>query len=79
MLRPTAQPASYVSMRLLMTSMSRGQMPDRVWRHLANVAGDLPAAAAPLPENRPGVAGDPDAVGVPRGASAEPRQPGDAR
>jgi choline dehydrogenase-like flavoprotein len=44
-LRPTEQPASYVSMRLLMTSMSRGRMPDRMWRHLANVARDLPSAA----------------------------------
>jgi choline dehydrogenase-like flavoprotein len=44
-LRPTAQAASYVSMRLLMTSLSHGQMPDRVWRHVANVAGDLPSAA----------------------------------
>jgi len=44
-LRPTAQPASYASMRLLMTSMSRRRIPERVWRHIANVAGDLPAAA----------------------------------
>lgn len=44
-LRPTAQPASYVSMRSLMTSMSRGRMPDRVWHHLANLVADLPSAA----------------------------------
>jgi choline dehydrogenase-like flavoprotein len=44
-LRPTAQPASYVSMRLLMTSMGRGRIPDHLWRHVANIAGDLPSAA----------------------------------
>ena len=45
-LRPTDQPASYASMRLLITSMSRGRMPNRVWRHLGNVSGDFYSAAA---------------------------------